>query len=140
MTNDKINKIRDRVAAISGAVLALLASFGVISWDTSQTALVVAATASLVMFVGSLLGHLKGGTATEWPAVTMSLVAFVASGLAAMNAVGVLNLTTEQVELVIGVLTAGLGLGGIPLVNRSIGSNVDTSVPGGAEDPVNGNV
>lgn len=140
MTNAGINKIRDRVSASTAALVALLAGFGVISWDASQTALVVAAAASLVMFVGSLVAHLRRGTRTEWPAVAMSLVAFTASGLAALNSIGVLHLSAQQIELVIGLLTAVLGLGGIPLINRTAQVPTSTAVPGGADDPVNGSV
>lgn len=141
MTNASINKIRDRVSAVTAALVAMLAGFGVISWDTSQTALVVAATASLVMLVGSLCAHLRQGSPKEWPAVAMSLVAFVASGLAALNSIGVLHLTGEQIELVIGLLTALLGLGGIPIINRSAVREVnELTFPGGADDPANGSV
>ena len=139
MDNTAITRIRDRVSAFTAALVALLAGFGIVSWDTSQTALVVAASASLTMFVGSLIAHLKKGTQREWPAVAMSLIAFVGSGLAALNATGALHLSGQQIELVIGLLTAALGLGGIPIVNRS--SHQATILgPGGAEDPANGAV
>lgn len=142
MTNDQITKTRDRVAGVVGATLALLSGFGVVAWDTTQTALVVAASASCVMFIGSLFAHLQKETSAEWPAVAMSFVAFVASGLAALNSVGVLNLSAQQIELVIGVITAVLGLGGIPIVNRSIANAqaARAAGPGGSNDPVNGQV
>lgn len=137
MDNSQINKVRDRVAVLAGAVLALLSGFGVISWDAAQTALVVAAVASGIMFGGSLVAHFKKNTETEWAAVAMSLVAFLGSGLAALNAVHVTSLTEQQIELVIGVVVAVFGLGGIPVVRARTYPIDKVAAPGGSGDPVN---
>lgn len=134
------------MATAVGAIIALLSGFNVIHWDTSQTALVVAASASGVMFVGSLVAHLRKNTPSEWASVGMSLIAFAGSGLAALNAINVLDLTADQVELVIGVLVAVLGLAGIPVINAKTSAEVAsvtqqlTALPGGANDPAAGSV
>lgn len=125
------------MATVAGAIIALLSGFGVITWNTTQTALVVAAVASGVMLIGSLVAHFKKNTTTEWVAVAMSLVAFVGSGLAALNAIKVLNLDESQIELVVGLLVAVLGIGGIPVVRSRTYPIEGVSTPGGAADPTN---
>lgn len=110
MTNEQVYKIRDRVAVIANAIIVLLVAFNVIKWDAQQAALVVAAVASLVLLVGALYAHFQPGTAKEWVAVGFALTALVGSGIAALNAIGVTDLSRTQVETIIGVFVAVFGL------------------------------
>lgn len=133
MTNDRILRIRDRIAVLVNAVIVALVAFNVIDWSLDQAALVVAAVASGVLFFGSLVAHFKKGTSTEWIAVGTTLTAFVGSGLAALNAVNVLDLTRSQIETIIGVLVAALGIS-TGAVARERATTVD--VPGPVDPPV----
>lgn len=120
MTNDQINGIRDRVAIFFGALAACLGGFGIVDWDTAETALMTAWAAATVVFVGSVVAHFKRGTTTEWVAVGGSLMAFVTTTLTALNAIDVLHWDQSQVELVVGLLAAGLGIFGIQVVRSRV--------------------
>lgn len=126
MTNDRINTLRDRVAVLAGAVIACLGGFGVVDWDGTQTTLMVTWVASAVVLVGSVIAHARRGTSTEYVAVSGSLIAFVAAALTTLNAIDVLQWTSSQIELVLGVVTAGFSIFGIKFVRERV-----TPVDGG---------
>lgn len=123
----KIQQISAAVLVLVGAIVVAVNGIGIVHWSDVQTGLVLVEAEAGAAFILAVLAHVQHGTKTQPVAVGGTVTVLAAATCALASGFAWWSLTDAQNGLVVGVVTAVVGVFAVIFAHANV--NAPTSPP-----------
>jgi hypothetical protein len=112
------------VAALTGAVLGMITSFGIVDWTPAQTTLSGTEAAAFWAFAGALIAHFWPGTKKQPVALAGTFTALTSSTISLGIGFSWWQLTASQNASLVSVVTTIIAVGSAMLARSTVVAGV----------------